>query len=91
MLSLLVQCGISAPIVFCCFYFKSLFQAIGFSRICLMFLLCLAVNIVFTPSFSGMAVSFISWPFILAPLIGKELSDKYKKIATVFSEENERI
>lgn len=90
-LSLLVQCGISAPIIFCCFYFRSLFQAIGFSEICLMFLLCLAVNIVFTPSFSGMAISFIGWPFVLAPLIQKELSSKCEERTTVLSEENEKI
>lgn len=91
MLSLLVQCGISAPLIFCCFYFRSLFQAIGFSKICLMFLLCLAVNITFTPSFSGMAISFIGWPFVLVPLIQKELSDKRKERRTVLSEENEKI
>lgn len=90
-LSLLVQCGVSAPVVFCCLYFRALFQAIRVNRIWLMFLLCLAVNIVFTPSFSGMAISFIGWPFILAPLIRKELSDKHKRVTAVLPEENERI
>lgn len=90
-LSLFIQCGISAPIVFCYLYFKSVFRAIGFSRICLMFLLCLAVNIVFTPSFSGLAISFIGWPFILIPLINKELSGKHKLVTTASLKENEEI
>lgn len=90
-LSLLIQCGISAPIVFCYFYFKSLFHAIGFSRICFMFLVCLAVNIVFTPSFSGLAISFIGWPFILIPLINEELSGKHKLMAAASLKENEGI
>lgn len=61
------QVGIVGLIFYMNLYYNSLKNSLKKDISCFVIIVCIMVNQVFTPSFTGLAMSFVLWPFILNP------------------------
>ena len=69
LLSLLMQTGVLGLMSFLVIYFKGLKSAYRKNMVLYCSVLIgVLINIAFTPSFNGLAMSFIIWPLILFPI-----------------------
>lgn len=72
LLSLLMQTGLVGVIGFLWIYFQSLKKTLKRNFVIYYAtLIGIFINISFTPSFNGLTMSFIIWPFILYPIYAK--------------------
>jgi hypothetical protein len=66
-LGLFMQSGVFALVSFVSIYISSLKNVFFGNKLYFSILLSIFINLMFTPSFSGLAMSFIIWPLILLP------------------------
>ena len=72
-LSIFMQLGIFGLILFSFAYIKSMIKAYKrLDGLYFSILVAILINLMFTPSFNGLAMSFIIWPLILYPLYSKK-------------------
>lgn len=75
LISRLVQKGVFSLIAFIVFYVRIVLNSIKqLEPLYTYILFLILINISFTPSFTGMTMSFIIWPFLLLPLYGSNFN-----------------